>query len=117
MIVEQLISAPCSAVLVAEELNSDGTASTMLGCVQADWSGVTDSGDPGIDACFGKLSVPEEFSRRGVGKLLVSSAGENKSLHTRSKCVTRTRARAESKIIYSSCISVGVLTRAMGIVT
>lgn len=73
--VAELMETPCNAFLVAEEANADGTL-RIVGCVHVSWSGKTDSKDPGVDAHFGMLSVPKEYSKRGIGKLLVSSAGE-----------------------------------------
>lgn len=66
---------PCTAFLVAEEKNMDGSF-VMVGCVQTTWSGKTISKNPTVDAYFGMLSVPKRYSGRGIGTLLATAAGE-----------------------------------------
>lgn len=76
---------PCCAFLVAEEAcpaqdtsSSNTSSGRIVGCVQIDWSGTANCGikRPEVDAFFGMLSVKAEHSRRGIGRLLVASAGE-----------------------------------------
>eukprot|EP00903_Cladosiphon_okamuranus_P016996 g15665.t1 len=73
--VASMMETPCNAFLVAEEVKDDASKS-VVGCVHVCWSGETHSKDEDVDAEFGMLSVPQECSRRGIGKLLVSAAEE-----------------------------------------
>lgn len=82
--VEGVITAPCSTFLVAEDTSrqdrssrTGSEANRVVGCVEVNWSGMANCGvkRPGVDAFFGMLSVKREHTRRGIGKLLVASAG------------------------------------------
>eukprot|EP00752_Nemacystus_decipiens_P005359 g4860.t1 len=70
-----MMETPCNAFLVAEEVTADASK-TVVGCVHVCWSGESYTKDGKVDAQFGMLSVPKEFSGRGIGKLLVSAAEE-----------------------------------------
>lgn len=88
---------PCSTFLVAEETFPGGTVRTV-GCVHVDWPGkgveeirekkslanagaIEESASRAkVDAHFGMLCVPKEFGGRGIGALLVTSAGGNTSV-------------------------------------
>lgn len=85
--VEDIMKQPCCAFLVAEEScsthdirDTTKSGSRIVGCVEIDWSGRANCGGkrPGVDAIFGMLSVKSEHLRRGIGQLLVASAGEKK---------------------------------------
>lgn len=74
--VAALMENPCSVFLVAEEKNVDGSSCVMVGCIHVNWSGTTVSKDPSVDAHIGFLAVPERYSGRGIGTLLLSAAEE-----------------------------------------
>lgn len=75
LVVAALMKTPCNAFLVAEETSDDGTL-RIVGCIHVCWARMSSVKDPDIDAHFGVLSVLPECSKRGIGKLLVASAGE-----------------------------------------
>lgn len=68
---------PSGAFLVAEELDTGGNTKKIVGCCHVNWSGITNSKDPEVSGSLGMLAVMKEKSRRGIGKLLVASAGDN----------------------------------------